>query len=49
MGSEAEIQKGRPFPAAGHLFRVYLDNFDKLKKVNKGLAEAIEGKLRSLL
>ena len=48
MGSEAEIRKDRPFPAAGHLFRVYLDNFDELKKVNKGLAEAIEGKVSPL-
>ena len=48
LGSEAEIRKDRPFPACDHLFRVYLDNFDELKKVNKVLAETIEGKVSPL-
>lgn len=48
LGGESEIRKDRPFPSCGHLYRVYLDNFDELRKVNKGLAEAIEGKVSPL-
>ena len=48
IGSEAEIRKDRPFPSGDHFFRIYLDNFDELRKVNKTLAEAIEGKVSAL-
>ena len=48
LGSESEIRKDRTFPGGGHLFRVYLDNFDELKKVNRHLAETIEGKLSAM-
>ena len=48
IGGEAEIRKDRPFPSGGHMYRVYLDNFDELKKVNKVLAEAIEGRVSPL-
>eukprot|EP00438_Fugacium_kawagutii_P034073 Skav205994 [mRNA] locus=scaffold2084:207733:210659:+ [translate_table: standard] len=41
---ESEIRKDRHFPRSSWMFRVYLDNFDELKKVNRSLAEAIEGK-----
>eukprot|EP00435_Cladocopium_sp_Y103_P068869 s180_g32.t1 len=32
LGSEAEITKDRSFPSCDHLFRVYLDNFDELRR-----------------
>ena len=48
IGSEAEIRKDRPFPTCDHTYRVYLDNFDELKRVNKQLADTIEGKVSPL-
>ena len=39
-----EIRRDRPNSRADHLFRVYLDNFDELRKVDKGVAELVEGK-----
>ena len=48
LGSESEVRKDRPFPSGTHLYRIYLDNFDELRKVNKSLAEAIEGKASPL-
>ena len=44
LGGESEIRKDRTFTTSDHLYRVYLDNFDELKKVNRSLAAVIEGK-----
>lgn len=38
-----ELRRDRAFSSHPHLFRVYLDNFDELLKVNKNLAESLEG------
>ena len=49
VGPESEIRKDRVFSSSRSLFRIYLDNFDELRKVNKGMAEAIEGKVTPLV
>ena len=49
VGLEGEIRKDRPFSSQSNLFRIYLDNFDELRKVNKSMAEAIEGKVSPLV
>lgn len=36
-----EIRRDRQHSRAPHLFRVYLDNYDELKKVDRQLASAI--------
>ena len=38
-----EIRRDRPHSSAPHLFRVYLDNYDELKKVDRTLASTIAG------
>ena len=38
-----EIRRGRTSSRADHLFRVYLDNFDELRKVDRRVAGLIEG------
>ena len=38
-----EIRRDRPHSSAPHLFRVYLDNYDELKKVDKALASVVAG------
>ena len=38
-----EIRRDRPSSSAPHLFRVYLDNYDELKKVDRTLAEMLAG------
>ena len=42
-GGEAEIRKDRPYSVSPHLWRVYLDNYDELQKVDKGMAALIAG------
>ena len=49
LGGELEMRKDRPFSRGNPLFRIYLDNFDELRRVSKGLAEAIEGKVSPLI
>ena len=49
VGFEGEIRKDKPFTTQEWLFRVYLDNFDELRKVNRSMAEAIEGKISPLV
>ena len=49
IGLEGEIRKDKTFPRKDWLFRVYLDNFDELRKVNKVLSEAVEGKVSPLV
>ena len=48
VGAESEIRKDRPFPCGDSLHRIYLDNFDELKKVNRSLAGVIEGQVSPL-
>eukprot|EP00438_Fugacium_kawagutii_P033542 Skav210141 [mRNA] locus=scaffold268:21657:25180:+ [translate_table: standard] len=48
IGGESEIRKDKPFSSSGHLFRIYLDNFDELKKVSRGMAEMVQGKVSPL-
>ena len=43
IGAESEMRRDRPFSQNNNLFRVYLDNYDQLRKVNKDLASVIEG------
>ena len=38
-----EIRRDRPSSCAPHLFRVYLDNYDELKKVDRTLAGMLAG------
>ena len=38
-----EIRRDRPHSSAPHLFRVYLDNYDEPKKVDKALASVVAG------
>eukprot|EP00438_Fugacium_kawagutii_P023459 Skav220955 [mRNA] locus=scaffold1928:73577:75316:+ [translate_table: standard] len=50
LGSlEKEIRKDRHFPSGNSYFRVYLDNFDELRKVNKSLSDAVSGKVSPLV
>lgn len=42
-GPEREIRRDRPFSQAKELYRVYLDNFDMLCKVQQPLAERVAG------
>ena len=42
-GGEAEIRKDRPYSVSPHLWRVYLDNYDELQKVDKSMAALIAG------
>ena len=49
MGGEGELRKDRTFPSCNPMFRVYLDNFDELRKVSKDLADTIEGKVSPLI
>lgn len=48
-GAEGELRKDRTFPSCNPLFRVYLDNFDELRKVSRQLADTVEGKVSPLI
>ena len=43
IGGESELRRDKVFSSAPHLFRVYLDNFDELRKVDRKTAALIEG------
>eukprot|EP00435_Cladocopium_sp_Y103_P065369 s173_g27.t1 len=43
-GAEQELRRDRPAPNARELYRVYLDNWDQLRKVDVNLVDEIEGK-----
>ena len=45
IGGEKELRRDKPFSQSPHLFRIYLDNFDELVKVNRSFAAVIEGKV----
>ena len=42
-GWEAELRRDRPLTSANPSYRIYLDNFDQLEKVDSNLAERIKG------
>eukprot|EP00435_Cladocopium_sp_Y103_P029073 s976_g7.t1 len=43
LGGECELRRDRTFSRSPHLFRVYLDNFDELKKTDRATALLLEG------
>ena len=43
LGGEAELRRDRPFSHSHNLFRVYLDNYDQLMKVDKRTALLLQG------
>eukprot|EP00435_Cladocopium_sp_Y103_P074163 s689_g47.t1 len=43
-GGEQELRRDRPAPLSRDMFRVYLDNWDQIKKVDTLLAAEVEGK-----
>eukprot|EP00438_Fugacium_kawagutii_P029401 Skav223382 [mRNA] locus=scaffold2634:238975:242134:+ [translate_table: standard] len=49
LGGECEMRKDRSFTSSNPVFRVYLDNFDELKRVSRKHAELFEGKLSPLV
>ena len=38
LTGDQEIRKDKSFPASSHLFRIYLDNFDFIQRVDSQLA-----------
>eukprot|EP00435_Cladocopium_sp_Y103_P035832 s933_g9.t1 len=43
-GAERELRRDKPPTHAKDLFRVYLDNWDEVRKVDKSLADEVEGR-----
>ena len=43
LGADSELRRDRIFSSSNHLFRVYLDNFDELERVDRRTAELIRG------
>ena len=43
IGGECELRRDRVFSSSPHLFRIYLDNFDEMKKVDRTLAGLLVG------
>eukprot|EP00435_Cladocopium_sp_Y103_P046052 s66_g13.t1 len=43
-GAEQELRRDRPAPVGRELYRVYLDNWDQLRKVDTQLVDEVEGK-----
>ncbi len=44
---DSEVSKVKPFPQGDSISVVYLDSFDEVRKVQKGLSEVISGKASS--
>ncbi|CAJ1329246.1 unnamed protein product [Effrenium voratum] len=44
LTGDQEIRKDKSFPASSRLFRIYLDNFDFIQKVDSQLAFRLEGR-----
>eukprot|EP00435_Cladocopium_sp_Y103_P048919 s855_g14.t1 len=42
-GGERELRRDRPLPLSKEVFRVYLDNWDEIRRVDFHLAQEIEG------
>ena len=49
LGGEAEIRRDRVAPQGKDLFRIYRDNFDQLRKVDKRTAKLLEGEVSDLV
>ena len=49
LGGELEMRKDKTFSTSRSLFRIYLDNFDELRRTSRSIAEAIEGKPSPLI
>ena len=49
LGSEVELRRDRPFSQSANLVRIYLDNFDELKKVDRKTAELIQNRPSELV
>ena len=43
VGAHQEIRKDRPFPVGSDLFRIYLDNFDQIEKVDAEFGSLVSG------
>ncbi len=43
LGAQDEIRRDRPLPSSTSVYRIYLDNFDVLEKVDAGLAGVLQG------
>ena len=43
LGGESELRRDRPFTNSNPCFRVYLDNYDELERVDKDLAQMVAG------
>eukprot|EP00435_Cladocopium_sp_Y103_P048031 s1613_g14.t1 len=43
LGGEAELRRDKPFSSSSNLYRVYLDNFDELRKTDRKIFETITG------
>ena len=43
LGGESEIRRDRTAPQGSNLYRIYLDNFDEMRKVDRKLAATLEG------
>ena len=44
IGGEAELRRDRPSTISRTMFRVYLDNWDEIRRVDRHLATEVEGK-----
>eukprot|EP00438_Fugacium_kawagutii_P005803 Skav220017 [mRNA] locus=scaffold3413:1698:3092:- [translate_table: standard] len=49
QGMEMEMRKDRSFSRSNPLFRIYLDNFDELRRVSKSHADVISGSVSPLV
>ena len=49
LGLELEARKDRSFTSGNPIFRIYLDNFDELRRVSKATAEVIQGEVSPLV
>eukprot|EP00438_Fugacium_kawagutii_P007521 Skav231102 [mRNA] locus=scaffold2525:415233:418787:- [translate_table: standard] len=49
LGGESELRKDRSFTCANPVFRIYLDNFDELRRVSRHHAELLEGQVSPLV
>eukprot|EP00435_Cladocopium_sp_Y103_P064308 s327_g26.t1 len=43
QGGDRELRRDRPAPLSAEMFRVYLDNWDELRKVDRLLVQEVEG------
>lgn len=49
LGAEIEIRKDRSFSTGNPVYRIYLDNFDELRRVSRTAAEIIAGEVTPLV